>query len=388
MIISLPILIYITVLLVLALATPFLSPFLYKVREEKEVTEQDGEEEAGTLPPVSIVLTGHDCSYQLAQVLPKFLEQDYPADWQVIVVIDRSDSDAEDVLKRYSDNPHLYYTMLPDTSRYLSRKKLGLTLGMRAARHDWVLVTDTHSIPSSDKWLASMAAHSSEDRNMVLGMALYGDDTSSYYRYEQLRITHCCLLLAQRSRPVITNQPVVMMRKSEFFEQGGFIGNLEYTRAEFEFLVNKFGKKGICAVAIEPEARMIGMKPSKKRRVMHQLYAINATRDLKRMLLFRLTNGLDLYGTLLYNMLTLLGFMMTSLTRSGMESLTLCASCIVLWLLSQCIRYAIYRPTLRYYNSVNPLKAILFEWIMPWYIIVLIFKHAFSNKNDFITHKL
>ena len=36
----------------------------------------------------------------------------------------KGDSEIEDVIKRYSDNPNLYSTYIPNSSRYVSRKKL------------------------------------------------------------------------------------------------------------------------------------------------------------------------------------------------------------------------------------------------------------------------
>lgn len=89
-----------------------------------------------TLPPISIIITPHENARELEENLPLFLEQDYPSDFKVIVVAWKSDSDDEDVLKRYSSNPHLYTTYIPDSSRYMSRKKLAITLRLKPPRRN------------------------------------------------------------------------------------------------------------------------------------------------------------------------------------------------------------------------------------------------------------
>lgn len=399
MTISFYIMIITAALLVLALATPLFSPFFRKVIPEEDYDdagERADEENAvdvvgkksGTLPPVSVVLTDHDSSCHLSQVLPLLLAQKYPGDYQVIVVIDRNDSDSEDILKLHGANPHLYYTMLPVTSRYLSRKKLGLTLGIRAAKHDWVLVTDVHSKPSSDQWLESMARHCRPEVNMVLGLALYGSDTSRYYRYEQLRTMLYHLRIAQRGKPFSTNQPLVMLRKSEFFEQNGFRGNLEYTRAEFEFLVNKFAKKDACAIAIESQARMMAIKPSAKRWRMRYFFAIDALRSLRRVAGFRFLFHWDLNVMHLYNIATIAAIIFGLYLLPSVDGMVLLAAAVLFWIISNIERYVIYRPVLRYFDNVNPLLAIMMEWTISMRNLIMRVRYLFADRNDFITHKL
>lgn len=386
MIISLHIIIIAAVLLVLALVTPLFSPFFRKVYEEEGAV--NGEEGTSALPPVSIVLTDHDSSYHLKKVLPQLLAQQYPADYQVIVVIDRSDSESENVLKLHASDPHLYYTMLPDTSRYLSRKKLGITLGIRAAKHDWVLVTDVHSIPSSEHWLESMASHCADNVNMVLGMSLYGEDAPSYFRYDQVRNMLYFLRMAQKGMPFSSNQSVVMLRKSEFFAASGFRGNLEYTRAEFEFLVNKFAREGACALAIEPQAWMNAIKPSAKRWRMRQLFAIDAMSGMARTAGYRFLRNWDLCTMHLYNLLTLLAIIYSLLLLPTLDGIVLLAASVLFWVVSNVERAFIYRPMLRYFDCISPLAAVAQDWTLSCRHIVMRLRYALADRNDFITHKL
>lgn len=386
MIISLHIIILTAVLLVLALVTPLFSPFFRKVRVES--IETDEEESATHLPPVSIVLTDHDSSFHLKKVLPELLAQKYPGDYQVIVVIDRSDSESEDVLKLHSSDEHLYYTMLPETSRYLSRKKLGLTLGMRAAKYDWVLVTDVHSIPSSDHWLENMARHCNDRVNMVLGMTLYGEDCPSYYRYEQLRTMLYFLRQAKENTPFSSNQSLVMLRKSDFFSACGFRGNLEFTRAEFEFLVNKFGKEGKCALAMEPETWMQAIKPSAKRWRMRQLFALDAMKGMERTVGYTALRRLDLWSMHAYNLLTLLAIIYSIVMLPTLNGIILLAAAVLLWIISAIERIFIYRPVLRYFNCISPLMAVLQDLTLGCRNVGMRLRYAFADKNDFITHKL
>ena len=280
--ISIPVIITLAVMVLLALVMPLFSPFFRKVEPEYG-DDEEGDTAANQLPPVSIVLAEHDCSHYLKKVLPLYLSQDYGADYQVVVVIDQSDTESEDYLKLLcEEHKRLYYTLLPDSSRYVSRKKLGMTLGIRAAKYEWLLFADVNCAPSSDKWLEAVARHCGDDRNMVLGMTPYEEDTPAYFRFEQMRTMLYHLRSAQKGMAFSTNQSLLMMRRSEFFDKRGFLGNLEFARAEFEFLVNKFAAEDKCAIAIEPEARMTQMEPSEEYIKMKRLFAIDALKGLSR----------------------------------------------------------------------------------------------------------
>ncbi|MBQ0075072.1 MAG: glycosyltransferase [Prevotella sp.] len=400
-----------------ALVTPLFSPFfrarrlLKYVVNEEGTTEYDEETQpAAKAVPISIVIVEHDSAFRLEQILPKYLSQEYSADYQVVVVIDENDSESEDVLKRLNDNPHLYYTKLPITSRYLSRKKLGITLGMRAAKYDWVVVTDVHCVPTSNQWLNHFAKCCTEDKNLVLGMTPFEDEAPVYQRFNHLRTMLYHLRQAEKSIAFSTNQSMVAIRKSEFFKQKGFSGNLEYTRAEFEFLVNKFAEKRKTAIAIAPGAWLQQFNPNKKRLMGRQLFSLDAMKGMKRKGWFKFWSYLDNDLIHVFNIVMMFCIVIACLCiwhesekiPVNPDVMMFCyimlAVFVVIWLISQIVRFFIYRPVLKAftitnsdyedYSYINPFLAIILEWTMTFRNIALAIRYRFADKNDFITHKL
>ena len=139
------------VVVLLAVLGSLINPFLRSLRFQKTGTAENQ-------PPVSILITAHDNLAELERNLPMFLRQQYAADYQVIVVCQSTDGETQDFLKRTAaENPHLYYTYIPESSRYMSRKKLQITLGVKAAKHEWIILTEPNCRPSNDKWLQTMA---------------------------------------------------------------------------------------------------------------------------------------------------------------------------------------------------------------------------------------
>ena len=146
------------IIIVAAVITPMVNIFFRKVGNGQEVTDDS------QLPCLSVLLTVQDNARELEQHLPALLTQDYPAGFEVIVVVSKGEDDTDDVLKKLSATyPNLYTTFIPDSSRYMSRKKLAVTLGVKAARHEWILMTEASFQPASDQWLKTMARHCQED---------------------------------------------------------------------------------------------------------------------------------------------------------------------------------------------------------------------------------
>ena len=69
--------------------------------------------------------------------------------------------------------PHLYHSFTPDSARYISHKKLALTLGIKASKHDWLVFTETNCMPASNQWLKLMARNFTPQTQIVLGYSGY-----------------------------------------------------------------------------------------------------------------------------------------------------------------------------------------------------------------------
>lgn len=128
---------------------------MIKVGNYKEPEENPPLDNA---PKVSVVVCTANHEEELFGYLDNLTQQDYP-DYEIIVVSD-STSESTEILaeccsRRY-DN--VYVTFVPPESHSLSRRKLALTLGMKAAKGEIVVTTvSTAEIPSA-RWLSEITA--------------------------------------------------------------------------------------------------------------------------------------------------------------------------------------------------------------------------------------
>jgi cellulose synthase/poly-beta-1,6-N-acetylglucosamine synthase-like glycosyltransferase len=126
-----------------------------------------------TKKPVSVVICAKNEEENLRAFLPGVLEQDYP-EFEVVVVNDASTDGTEDLLAEMSARyPNLRTTHLPMNEKFSHGKKLALTIGLKAARYDHVVLTDADCYPVSDQWLQRMASRLSSEKKIVLGYGGY-----------------------------------------------------------------------------------------------------------------------------------------------------------------------------------------------------------------------
>lgn len=214
------------------------------------------------LPRASVIVYAHNDAEWLENFLPTMLHQDYP-DYEVIVVDDASTDTSRtllsDMLTHY-DNLHL--TLTPDRTRGLSRKKLSLMLGIKAAQGEVVLVTNANCCVTSDQWLRLMMRNFVPGTDVVIGY--------SHYRYKSdRRAGHCyrvydtvtvgCQYLASAiaRKPYRGVSDNLAFTRKAFFDNTGFSKNLDLRWGEDDVFLCEIAHDGNTRVELLPETMTV-----------------------------------------------------------------------------------------------------------------------------------
>ena len=105
--------------------------------------------------PVSVIVCAHDEEKNLKELIPQLLAQDYP-EFEVIIVDDRSNDATFDFLLAETARDHrLRMVHVNRTPPHANSKKYALTLGIKASRYEWLLLTDADCRPNGSAWIAS-----------------------------------------------------------------------------------------------------------------------------------------------------------------------------------------------------------------------------------------
>ena len=238
-----------------------------KLRGKGERLEVKGEREPG----VSVVLAAHNERENLANYLQALLTQDWP-EYEVIVVDDGSEDDTRQVVESYMvQDPRLHMTFVPYGARVGSTKKLALTLAAKAAKYDYLLLTDADCVPESNQWIRRMMGGfmgntdrcadrvQNTDRNtsIVLGFSPYFEDkghVNRLVRYDTLFNGLHYLGAALCGHPYMGVGRNLAYRKSLFFESGGFTHLMNNKAGDDDLFVNHVATKENTAVVLNRES--------------------------------------------------------------------------------------------------------------------------------------
>jgi glycosyltransferase involved in cell wall biosynthesis len=214
--------------------------FYNKPAKHRIKTKESTEGQVCKLPSVAVVITATDECENLAECLPVILNQEYP-DYEVIVVNNGLTDETDTLLKRLKlVYPHLYDTFLPKHSgTEADRKKLAMTVGIKAARKDVLLFTEADAVPSGKQWISSMMQEMAEDKDIVLGYCSV-NKTQKFInrlaRFDNLLFGLQYLSNALRSKPFTGTYRNIAYRKELFFDNKGFSLFLNYKYSEGIFL--------------------------------------------------------------------------------------------------------------------------------------------------------
>lgn len=225
-------------------------------KKNKNVNEVDTES-LPPLPPVSVIIYSGGKPQELETILPSVLSQEYP-DYEVIVVNDGGDDDTNDVIKRFSnEHKNLKSTFTPQNARYLSRKKLAFTLGIKAAQNEILLMLESDGNPISSNWIKSMVRNYTSDTEIVLGFAAYPENKKfrdKLIAYDRLIDGLRYISAAIIHKPYSADGRNLSYRKSLFLRRKGYYEWLDLKDGEDDLFINSAANEKNTAVEYSSES--------------------------------------------------------------------------------------------------------------------------------------
>ncbi|MDR1368678.1 MAG: glycosyltransferase [Dysgonamonadaceae bacterium] len=212
---------------------------------------------AGTTPSVSVIVCSQNESENLKRFLPSILEQNYPQ-YEVIVINDGSTDESDEVLgileKQYK---HLYRTYIPEEAKHISRKKLAMTIGIKAARYDYLIFTEPPCELIGPDWIRSMSRNFSGDKTIVLGFSPLSKSTglkTKFAAYDNLINGLQYLSLAIKNHPYRGVGRNMGYKKSHFFEHKGYAKFMHLRAGEDDLFINQIATPDNVAVEISEDS--------------------------------------------------------------------------------------------------------------------------------------
>ena len=153
----------------------------------------------------SAIMAVYEQASQLEANLPVFLTNTYESGYEVIVVDESSTDETDDVLKLLKqDHPNLYSTFIPKPNPHIMRRKLALSLGIKAAKNEWVIITSIENAPAYEEWLKELSGVIDRTTEAVAGY--YLKKGLRLQTFEDTDQTRSLVVKAERKRRKISKR--------------------------------------------------------------------------------------------------------------------------------------------------------------------------------------
>ena len=206
------------------------------------------------LEPVSVIICSRNNRVGLESNLQSILDQDYP-NFEVIVVNDGStDGTIAFLDEQEQKNPNLKVLHLDIDERFHRGKKFAQTIGIKAAKNNQMLFTDSDCKPESDQWLKLMASRFDEKTDIVLGIGRHHRKAGLVNWIVQLETFHTALLFmnfAIRKKPFMGLGRNLAYKRDLFFSVKGFASHQHIMSGDDDLFVNETSTSNNSAVCYD-----------------------------------------------------------------------------------------------------------------------------------------
>lgn len=333
-------------------------------------------------PPLSVIIVTKDSASMLKENLPYILEQDYP-EFEVIVVNDESAGEDEDILKILrSQYPHLYHTFIPKSARYVSRKKLGIAMGIKASKYDWIVVTEPYCRPESKNWLRSMSRNFVSGTDIVLGYCNYNNGKGIFVK----RIISDMLMVSMRflgraigGKPYMGIGRNMAYRKDIYLQHKGFYNQLTLSRGEDDLFINEIANKSNTKVCVDSDNIMRMPLPKYKKIWKGDKIGYEVTGNRYKGTA-RLSNSIETWSAVLFSLSVIVSLYIGILNREWILTASVCTA----WLIRTITAVTIFNKSAKAMGEKISSFLFIYDIMRPFYSISLKIGYMTRHKSDYM----
>lgn len=207
-------------------------------------------------PPVTVIIAARNESDNLFHNLPLILQQNYP-EFEVIVVNHQSVDESYHILNAFKQQyPNRLKVVEVERSRHLGvGKKLPLTLGIKAAKHEHLVFTDADCQPASNLWLSGMVSKFSDQKEIVIGYGPYHAEKgmlNKIIRLDTAFIAMNYFSFALAKMPYMAVGRNLAYTRDRFNAVNGFKSHYAVSSGDDDLFIQEAAKKKNYAIQLDP----------------------------------------------------------------------------------------------------------------------------------------
>ncbi len=208
--------------------------------------------------PVSVIVCAKNEAENVARFIPLLAEQNYP-DYEIVLIDDASSDHTLDIFEEFEKQyQHVRIVKVENNEAFWGNKKFALTLGIKAARKEYLLFTDADCYPKSKNWILEMTAHFTMQKTIVLGYGGYEKIPNSFLnkliRFETVLTAVQYFSWARFGRPYMGTGRNLAYKKDEFFKVDGYRDHMKIRSGDDDLFINQVATKKNTTICYIPDS--------------------------------------------------------------------------------------------------------------------------------------
>ncbi|NBL64502.1 glycosyltransferase [Flavobacterium sp. NST-5] len=207
--------------------------------------------------PISVIVCAKNEEENVKKFVPLLATQDYP-DYEIILIDDASSDATLDVFEEFeAQYSNVRLVKVENNEAFWGNKKFALTLGIKAAKNEYLLFTDADCYPASNQWIKEMSSQFTMSKTIVLGYGAYEKVAKSFLnkiiRFETMLTATQYFSWAKIKHPYMGVGRNLAYKKEEFFNVNGFIDHMKVRSGDDDLFINQASTKKNTTISFNPE---------------------------------------------------------------------------------------------------------------------------------------
>lgn len=197
--------------------------------------------------PISVIVCAKNEEENVKNFVPILAAQNYP-DFEIVLIDDASSDETLEVFEAFEKQyPNIKLVKVQNNEAFWGNKKFALTLGIKAAKNEYLLFTDADCYPTSTEWIREMSSQFTQQKTIVLGYGAYEKIKNSFLnkliRFETLLTATQYFGWAKSGKPYMGVGRNLAYKREEFFKTNGFIEHMKIRSGDDDLFINEASNK-------------------------------------------------------------------------------------------------------------------------------------------------
>ena len=215
---------------------------------------------------VSVIVCARDEADDIEVNLPGLLVQTYKSTHEVVVVNDNSNDDTKYLLEGlYKQFKQLHIVELKQEAVHIPGKKFPLSMGIKSAKYELLILTDADCIPASEHWMKKMQDAFTPGIEIVLGYGAFKKKSgllNKIVRFDAFHTAIQYLSSAIAGNAYMGVGRNLAYKKELFFRHKGFAKHHHLSGGDDDLFINGAATAKNTAVVIDQDAFTYSSTPA------------------------------------------------------------------------------------------------------------------------------